>query len=70
MVTNSEIIARIIKSKGYKMTEVANLTGEASVFFSAYKKNRWTTRLLKLVGGIIGVDLTMYANSVIEYAED
>jgi hypothetical protein len=25
---------------------------------------------LKIVGGIIGVDLTMYANSLLEYAED
>jgi hypothetical protein len=65
MLSNSDLIVKIIRSKGFTPKQVKQAMGNNVQFYVAIRKNIWSTEILADVGRIIGEDLMQFVNAKI-----
>lgn len=63
MYSNSDMVCKIIREKGFTLAQVAELMNDCKGLYRSINLNRWTRRTIKKVGDIIGADLSMWVNS-------
>lgn len=63
MYSNSDMICKMIREKGFTLAQVAELMDDCKTLYANINLNRWTKRTLKKVGDIIGADLSMWVTS-------
>ena len=63
MYTNTDIIEKVLASKGLTIYDVYMKMGRNRWIYTSRETNNWTYSLLARMSQVAGVDLTPYANS-------
>ena len=63
MYTNTEIIEKVLASRGLTIYSVYIKMGRPRRIYESRESNRWTKAMLERMSEVAGVDLTPYANS-------
>ena len=63
MITNTEIILKIARVKGFTKHQIYKGLNECRAFKYACARNEWSEQMVTRVGKLIGEDLLIYANA-------